>query len=175
MTGAEIVLTVAVIAGPLLAVVVTRYMESWRLQREHRMYVFRALMRTRRGTARWSVDHVAALNLIEIEFRDDKAVQDVWKEHFKNLHSPDGQNPQIVAIALEKSLAKLLQVISRNLGYNIEGLEIFGGGYTPQSWDTSESEAEAKFIREYVIALSQGKEKLPVKVSESTRGLEDAP
>ena len=46
MTVAEIVLTVAVILGPLLAVVVTRYMESCRIQREQRMYVFRTLMRT---------------------------------------------------------------------------------------------------------------------------------
>ena len=167
MTVAEIILTVAVILGPLLAVVVTRYMESCRIQREQRMYVFRTLMRTRRGTAKWSVDHVAALNLIEVEFRNDKAVQDAWKEHFKIL-SPGGHNLQIDHLALEKSLANLLQVISRNLGYNIEGLEIFGGGYTPQSWDTSESDAELQFIRKYVIALSQGKEALPVKVPEST-------
>ena len=47
MTGAEIILTGAVISGPILAVVVARYMESCRIQREQRMYIFRTLMRTR--------------------------------------------------------------------------------------------------------------------------------
>ena len=159
MTNAEIILAVAVLLGPILAVVVARYMEHRRIQREQRMYIFRTLMRTRRGTAKLSADHVAALNFVEIEFRNDKAVHDVWKKHFELLENKDTDS-----LSVEKSLAKLLQVISKTLGYKLEGLEIFEGGYTPQDWDTRESDAEWKFIRQYVIALSQGKEAVPVKV-----------
>ena len=48
MTVAEIVMVVAVIIGPVLALVVAQRMESRRIQREQRMYIFRTLMRTRR-------------------------------------------------------------------------------------------------------------------------------
>ena len=172
MTGAEIILTGAVILGPILAVVVARYMESYRIQREQRMYIFRTLMRTRGGTAKASVDHVAALNLVEIEFRNDKVVHDAWKEHF-NILCRLGRNENVDPLSLDKSLANLLQLISRTLGYKIEGMEIFEGGYTPRSLDTRQSEAEWQSIRQYVIALSQGKEVLPVKVLESTTPQED--
>ena len=172
MTGAEIILTVAVILGPILAVVVARYMESRRVQREQRMYIFRTLMRTRGGTSKASVDHVTALNLVEIEFRNDKAVHDAWKEHF-NILCRLGRNEYVDPLSLDKSLAKLLHRMSLTLGYKIEGLEIFEGGYTPKYWDKSQSDAEWQSIRQYVIALSQGKEVLPVKVLESTIPQED--
>ena len=172
MTGAEIILTVAVILGPTLAVVVSLFMESRRNHRERRMYIFRTLMRTRGGTSKASVDHVAALNLVEIEFRNDKVVHDAWKKHF-NILCRLGRNENVDPLSLDKSLANLLQLISRTLGYKIEGLEIFEGGYTPQYWDTRQSDAEWQSIRQYVIDLSQGKEVLPVKVLESTIPQED--
>ena len=100
MTGAEIILTGAVISGPILAVVVARYMESCRIQREQRMYIFRTLMRTRGGTAKASVDHVAALNLVEIEFRNNKVVHDAWKEHF-NILCRLGRNEHVDPLALD--------------------------------------------------------------------------
>ena len=164
MTGAEIVLAVAVILGPIFGVVVALYMESRRAQREQRMYIFRTLMGTRMGTARTSIDHVTALNLVEIEFRKDKVVHDAWKKHLDILCGRKGTEDPL---ALDKSLANLLQLISRALGYKIEGLEIFGGGYTPKS------DADWYFIRQYVIDLSRGEGVVPVKVLESTPPQED--
>ena len=172
MTGAEMIMAVAVILGPLSAVVVARCMESRRVQREQRMYIFRTLMRTRGGTAKLSVDHVTALNLVEIEFRNDKDVYAAGKDYFKLLR-PLGQNEHVDLQTLEKSLAKLLQLMSRTLGYKIEGLDIFDGDYTPRYWDTSQSDAEWQSIRQYVIALSKGDEVLPVKVLESTPSQKD--
>ena len=155
----------AVVTGPLSAVLITRALEKRRMKREQRMYIFRTLMRTRRGTAKSSADHVAALNFVEIEFRNDKAVHDVRKEHFELL-----ENKDTAELSVEKSLAKLLQVMSKTLGYKIEGLEIFfEGGYTPKVWDTRESDAEWKFIREYVIALAQGNAAVPVKLLTHTQ------
>ena len=180
MTGAEIVMAVAVVTGPITAVLIARGLEKRavilardlekrRVQRERRMDIFRTLLRTRTGNARLFPDHVAALNLIEVEFRNDSDVRDAWKEHFKILCQM-GQPNVDPMLSMEKSLAKLLQVMSRILGYEIEGLEILEGGYTPQAWDTRESDAEWKSIRRYVIALSSGEGVLPVKVPESIPG-----
>ena len=55
-----------------------------------------------------------------------------------------GQNPNVDLMpSMEKSLAKLLQVMSRILGYKIEGLEILEGGYTPQAWATIENDVDS--------------------------------
>ena len=168
MTGAEIAMVVAVVTGPTAAVLIALNQEKRRVQRERRMDIFRTLMRTRMGSARLSLDHVAALNLVEVEFRNDSDVRDAWKEHFKIL-CQIGQNPNVDLMpSMEKSLAKLLQVMSRILGYKIEGLEILEGGYTPQAWATIEN--ECRFIREYVTDLAQGKAAVPVKVPESIPG-----
>ena len=55
MTGAEIVMAVAVVTGPIAAVLIARDLEKRRVQREQRMDIFRTLMRTRTGSARLSL------------------------------------------------------------------------------------------------------------------------
>ena len=176
MTGAEIVMAVAVVTGPIAAVLIARGLEKRavvrardlgerRVQRERRMDIFRTLMRTRTGSARLSADHVAALNLIEVEFRNDSDVLEAWQKYFEILcRQPFDLD------AMQKSLARLLQVMSKTLGDEIEGLDVFEGGYTPQYWDTSQSDADWQLIRQYVIALSHGKKVLPVEVLESIPG-----
>ena len=174
MTGAETVMTVAVVTGPIAAVliarglekravVLARDLEKRRVQRERRMDIFRTLMRTRTGSARLSADHVAALNLIEIEFRNDSDVLEARKKYFEILY-----RPPIDQGAMKHSLAKLLQVMSRTLGDEIEGLEIFEGGYTPQYWEDLETDWQS--IRKYLIALSEGKKAVLVKARESIPG-----
>ena len=168
MTGAEIVMAVAVVTGPIAAVLIARDLEKRRVQRERRMDIFRTLMQTRTGSARLSPDHVAALNLVEVEFRNDSGVRDAWKKYFEILCQLS-QNPNVDLMpSMEKSLAKLLQVMSRILGYEIEGLEILEGGYTPQDWATIDH--ECRYIRKYVIALAKGQVAVPVKVPESIPG-----
>ena len=73
MTTIEIVTIVALVTGPVLAVLIARWMEYRRTRYERRMDIFRTLMRTRRS--RLFLDHVSALNLVEIEFRDDNNVK----------------------------------------------------------------------------------------------------
>ena len=163
--GMMLAMMLAVVTGPLSAVLIAWALEKRRVQRERRMDIFRTLMRTRTGSARLSADHVAALNLVEVEFRNDSGVRDAWKQYFEILRQL-GQKQHVEPLSMEKSLAKLLQVMSKTLGYKIEGLEIFfEGGYTPQYWETIETEWRS--IREYVIALAQGNAAVPVKEKES--------
>ena len=87
MTPGEItfnILTiVAIFSGPIVAVRITRYLDNQRQKQEQRMDVFKTLMRTRRVTL--SLDHVVALNLVEIEFKDEVPVIAAWREYFKDL------------------------------------------------------------------------------------------
>jgi len=61
-----IAVVIATLAGPVLAVIVTRIVDDGRLRRTRQMEVFRTLMASRRTPL--SIDRVKALNLVEIEF-----------------------------------------------------------------------------------------------------------
>ena len=98
-------------------------------------------------------DHVGALNLVEIEFKDEPAVITEWKAYFEHLgiEHPKRTEEQVkddmkqeeknqrldkydlrIAKEREKLLAKLLHAIAKVLDFKIEQLEIFKGGYVPQ-------------------------------------------
>jgi hypothetical protein len=64
----------AIVAGtltsPIIAVIVTRLMDDRRSKRDRRWAIFETLMLTRRTPL--SLDHVMALNRVEIEFADNQ-------------------------------------------------------------------------------------------------------
>jgi hypothetical protein len=59
-------------------------------------------------------------------------------------------------------LAKLLHAMAKALGFKIEQLEIFEGGYTPQFW--AEVETEQSIIRKFVVDLAHAKRVVPMGV-----------
>ncbi|AZB57275.1 hypothetical protein EBL89_18480 [Cereibacter sphaeroides] len=73
----------AAVAGPLIAIWVTRMSDGRREVTSRRMEIFRTLMRTRRMPIHY--DHVAALNLVEIEFSGCQTVIAAWREYLRNL------------------------------------------------------------------------------------------
>jgi len=81
MTIADWLMITAVLAGPIIAVRLTRYLDTKREVRERKLQVFKTLMATRAYTVHW--DHVVALNRIDLEFDGknpkEKAVIEAWK------------------------------------------------------------------------------------------------
>ena len=185
MTTIEIATIVALVTGPVLAVLIARWIEYRRTRHERRMDIFRTLMRTRRS--RLFLDHVSALNLVEIEFRDDSNVKAACQSYLENLGSEQPRRAdEEVAVGSsneerqirderyntrvgkdrEKLLATLLHAMAQTLGYKkVEALDIFEGGYSPQGWADIEVQQEA--IRRYVIDLYLGNRALPVVVYNS--------
>lgn len=76
----EILTLIAIFSGPFFAILVSRILDNGKEQRARQMEIFRTLMRTRR-TPIWA-EHVGALNLVEIEFKDDPKVIAAWKTPF---------------------------------------------------------------------------------------------
>ncbi len=192
ITWFEIFTLIALIAGPAIAVIIARYMDTRRAKRERRMDIFRTLMRTRRS--RLMPDHVGALNLVEIEFKDEATVITEWKAYFEHLGIDHpkrtdeqvedemtqeekqrrfGKYDQRIIKEREKLLAKLLHAIAKVLNFEIEQLEIFEGGYLPQAWDVIEMEQAA--IRRFVVGLYLGNLKVPVAVTDYTNPPSDEP
>jgi hypothetical protein len=168
MTLIELLTLIALVAGPISAIFITRHLDDKRQYAARRMDVFRTLMRTRRTVLH--PDHIGALNLVEIEYARDPAVLTAWKALFTNFGSSQGRleaertdgitdKREIERQAL---LTKLLHAMATSLGLKIEQLEIFEGGYTPQFWGNVESDQEV--IRKFVVDLAHARAVVPIGV-----------
>jgi hypothetical protein len=89
MTTNEILTIVALVAGPVMSVFITRYLDDTRAYKSRRMDVFRTLMRTRRTVL--SPEHIGALNLVEIEFAKDPSVLTAHKALFTHFGTAHGR------------------------------------------------------------------------------------
>jgi hypothetical protein len=160
----EWVTILALLVGPILAVLVTRYMDDFRAKRERRMLVFRTLMRTRR--MQLSADHVGALNLVEIEFHGEAPIIDAWKDYFSNLSgpaitvtTPQAEVEKFLRIR-SNLLTKLLHALAKSLKFRMEQLDIFEGGYAPSGWFNDET--QVREIRTLTLEVLRGLRALPI-------------
>ena len=183
----EIITIAAIFIGPIAAVMITRWIDGLRDKKMRQMQIFKTLMATRREPM--SGSHVGALNLIEIEFAGRDTVLEAWKylfEHFGNNHPrypieavdesmpPEEVNSRNSRFAerlyneRQTLLAKLLHPIAKEMKFDIEQLEIFEGGYTPQGW--IDNEIEQRIVRQYLLDLYSGKRVVPVGVVDYSQG-----
>jgi hypothetical protein len=147
----------ATIAGPVAAVFITRWNDHRREARNRLLHVYRVLMATRRSNV--SEDHVAAINLVEVEFHNVKPVIEAWSAYLTHLNAPNpagASEAQAVAWNDKRSelLAILLVKIAAHLGITKGEIEILHGGYAPQAWARREQRLDA--VQEFAIRLSQG-------------------
>lgn len=158
-----VAVVIATICGPVLAVIVTRFIDFSRLKYQRRMDVFRSLMRTRR--LRLSPDHVGALNLVEVDFFDKPPIVAAWQQYHAHLHRvlrKDMASAELDAHFREqdKLLTKLLVAMARVMKIKIEQFEIFDGGYTPQGWE--EEYHQQNRLRWLLIDMLNGNRAIPV-------------
>jgi Family of unknown function (DUF6680) len=163
-TSLAIATVIAVLVGPVLAVLVTRWVDKRREEHGRRWDVFRALMRSRRNPI--APEFVGALNLIEVEFAGRTQVVEAWKALLENFSAPlpTAQNDQNLFFTRRGLLvARLLDAIAKAVGIRIEQLDIYSGGYTPVGWETAEMEQQS--IKRFFIEILEGKRGFPVELA----------
>jgi hypothetical protein len=153
----------ATIAGPVAAVFITRWNDHRREARNRLLHLYRVLMATRRTNI--SEEHVAAINLIEVEFHGVKPVIEAWSSYLTHLNTPNptGATEEQHQAWNEKRaelLAILLVKVAAHLGITKGEIEILHGGYAPQGWALREQRLTA--IQDYTIRLSQGQAVVPI-------------
>ena len=158
----------AVVIGPIIAVLTARYLEIQRANRERKLDIFRALMRTRGLRQHW--EHVGALNLVEVEFINHSAVVDAWKAYLTNLENelPAMEHKERFDKAIKDRdmlLTKLIGEIAEVLGIRVTQLDILGGNYVPQGWN--DAEMEQLLVRRGVLDVLFGRASVPVKLHET--------
>jgi hypothetical protein len=143
MTETEIVvMAVATIAGPILAVQAQKWIERATERRRARRSIFHALMANR--ATRLNDDFVRALNLIDLEFSPrrfgggrDRTVINAWRALFGELSAGAGQDAKEDAVRawrqrVEDRLVSLLAAMSAALRYDFAEEELRRGIYYPQ-------------------------------------------
>jgi hypothetical protein len=123
---------VAIIAAPIITLWIQRRLEDAKARRERRLVIFKALWVNRRR--QFYIARVDALNMIDVEFFDERKVRDAWEDlradYFRTDHP--GLNEDQIFAAREEKFATLLFEISQVLGYKFGRTHIRDNVYRPQ-------------------------------------------
>jgi Family of unknown function (DUF6680) len=158
-----IAVVIATLSGPVLAVLVTRFIDSRTDRKRRQTDIFRALMRSRRAVL--SPDYVAAFNTVEIEFAGVRSVENAQREMLQHINTPSSQQPDWVD-RFRRLQTRLLYAIATHLGYALEQLDVLEGGYVPQGWGTNEEQQQA--ILQALKELLSGTRTLKVEIAANT-------
>lgn len=158
----------AILSGPVLAIMASQYLDKVRADKQRKLDVFRTLMRTR--SMQMSADHVGALNLVEVEFRNCPRVVEAWKEYLECLGQefPPIEDKLQYDRAVKKRdtlLTTLIDEMAKVLRIKIAQLEILRGSYVPQGW--ADDEWEQRLARRGLIEVLHGKIPIQVQVHQT--------
>ncbi len=137
MTLTNILMIMAVLLGPVLAIQVTQFLDDRKEKRTRKLTLFKVLMSTRSYRTNW--EHVQALNSINLEFnKDDKEEKEVvsaWEAYIDSLGNK--------VISLEKQYEFFLTLLSKMaviLKYDFNETQIKNSSYAPVAHSNIDSE-----------------------------------
>ncbi|MDR2261886.1 MAG: hypothetical protein LBE93_00340 [Enterobacter asburiae] len=144
MESKDIIMTVAVIVGPVLAVQIQKTLEQFRERKQSRLSIFRILMSTR--AQRLHREHVQALNMIDIEFygrkipilkiryqtKKEQAVTHAWKSYNSHLNKINDYPDLNIWISKSDDLfTDLLYALSQAMNYDFDKVQLQRDCYRP--------------------------------------------
>ena len=124
----EIITVIAILLSPLIAVLVTIWMQNRKEKRERKEAIFSTLMAHRRAFPPVP-DWVKALNLIDVVFSENQKVVVLWHQYYQLLGSASSNNEYQDR---EHKYIELLSEMAKVLGYkNLQQTDI-DKYYSPQ-------------------------------------------
>lgn len=144
MDSKDIIMTVAVILGPIFAVQAQKMIEGLQEKRNQRMALFQTLMSTR--AERLNRDHVKALNTIDLEFYGrmipfirtryqtpkEQAVTHAWKSYNSHLNQKDEYESLDQWLKkLDELFTSMLYAIAQCLNYDYDKVQLQRDCYRP--------------------------------------------
>lgn len=170
MTISDTLMIVAVIAGPILAVQVQKWIERTKERKYRKERIFKILMATRGNVL--SQQRVEDLNMIDLEFNNKKEekVLNEWKLYFDHLNNrirkedPDFKvKNELWGNKSEELQINLLYAMSQSLNYRFDRVQLKNGIYIPQGH--VDLEEENKDIRESLKDIISGKKSFPIEIT----------
>jgi len=113
MNCLEILNLIAIILIPLIAVLISQWLQNRSEKLKDKMQIFKILMTSR--IYGWTTDSVHALNLIDVIYVKAKKVRDAWKKLYEAYCSND--QSEFIIEKRKKLMYKLLEAMAENLGY----------------------------------------------------------
>ena len=163
MTTADSLMVLVVLAGPIIAVRITRYLDDQKEVRERKVWIFKTLMATR--AANLSTSAVQALNSIDLEFDsskpNEKRVIDAWKAYL-DLLNDTSIPPEQWGVRRRDLFVDLLHEMSRVLKFNFDKTTIKNSVYAPQAHGQIEDDNTA--IRRGLRDMIEGRGAIPIQL-----------
>jgi hypothetical protein len=160
---------VAIVVGPIAAVLITRMLDNRNAAYARRYQVFRDLVRTR--SAKISPEHVNALNLVEIEFNQFPEVKTSWDRYMEALSMKIGGGDEAFnqyVVRRDQLFIKLVQNIANVLGMkHVDITDVMTTNYYPQGWQNDEE--EQRRLRALLIPVFSGSHPIPVRLHDTTK------
>lgn len=176
MDSSDWLMITAVLMAPVFAVQAQKYLEALRERHSRKSRIFYTLMATR--AARLSIDHVQALNMIDIEFYGrkllgvryqstrEKRIVAAWRTYLDHLTNSRPESEVEIQSWLQRGddlFVDLLYEMSRALGYDFDRVHLRRGVYWPRRH--GEEEQFQRVVREQVLKLLSGELALPVELT----------
>lgn len=139
MSTVEWLTIIAIVVGPLSAVLITLWRDRRNGVRRRKREILASLMRTR--SSRLSAEHVGALNLVQLEFHGTEAIITAYKQYIEHLGiplPPVDQQDQFFE-QRETRFLDLLNAIAADLSYKFDKKDLESLSYSPRGWHDSES------------------------------------
>lgn len=154
----------AIIIGPIVAVFISRKTDDRSKERQRKVDIFRSLMKTRRNVL--DLEHVGALNLIELEFYSEDKVTKCLHDYidFRNSTLPPTNQEDGIRHAErgDALLYDLIQAVGQTINYNFDKHDLKRFSYTPQGW--SDDNFLVRKNAEQIRLLLAGKISLPITI-----------
>lgn len=160
MTISDFIVVFAILVAPILAVTATRHSDEQKETRRRKLEIFKTLMATR--AYRTSLDHVQALNRIDLEFGTrkprEKEVIDAWKQYLDHLGTDQSSSSDWDQRSTDL-FVNMLHAMGRVVGYDFDKTHIKNAAYAPIAHGTIEQ--EQKLLRQAFIQVLDGSRALP--------------
>lgn len=170
MRWMEILTIVAIIVGPIAAVLITRFLDRRNERKRRQNEILTSLMRTR--ATRLSAEHVGALNIIQLEFHEKEPIITAYQKYIEHLSAPlppvDEQSHFFEQ--REGLFLTLITEIAKHLHYTFDKRDLDTLSYSPKGWYDQET---VQIQNSFMLAeLLTGKRALPITLNQQT---EDSP
>jgi hypothetical protein len=154
----DVVNIVAIVVGPLFAVLITLWWQHRKEKRDAKLRLFATLMAFRKSvTGVIKPEWVNSLNLIDVVFADSPKVVDRWHEYY-TLLLRQNPSPQEMETQVHKYI-ELMSVMAETLGIALQQIDI-EKFYTPMAHGL-EAERNAALSAELLRVL-QNTERISV-------------
>ena len=155
---------IAIVAGPIIAVWMTRRVDESRQAYFRRLEVYRNLMLTR--SVRIAPDHVRALNLVPVEFAQFDRVVEEFKKYIEHLSSPlPAVDQQELHYAQQSDIFyELLFRIGKTLGYSFDKRDLERLSYLPKGHVDDEN--RNRRAQNALAEILEGKRTFPVSINQ---------